>query len=142
MTSVAVLGVLAMLAGAPAAEVSRAVVDPYLTIQAALVHDSIDGVTVNAEAIAVAARALGETAAAIETAAAGLAAAGDLDSARVKFGALNDALDRYRHDQNLRWPDGVRQAYCPMVRNTWLQKERRIANPYYGRAMPTCGSFR
>jgi hypothetical protein len=142
MVSAAVLGMLAMLAGASAAEVSRTVVDPYLKVQAALVHDSIDGLAIAADAIALAAGALGDTAGAIETAARDLAAAADLADARVKFGALSDAMETYRKDQRLRWPDGVRQAYCPMVRKSWLQKAPRIANPYYGREMPTCGSFR
>ena len=143
MMRAAVLVMLALLAGVPAAgEVSRALVDPYLTIQTALVHDSIDGLTITADAIVQAARAVGETAGAIEQAAAGLAGATDLADARGRFGTLSDAMENYRKDRGLVWPDGVRQAYCPMVRKSWIQKAPRIANPYYGREMPTCGSFR
>jgi hypothetical protein len=143
MTCVAVLGMLAALAGVPASgEVSRAVVDPYLKVQAALAHDSLDGLTATAEDIATAARALGEPGAPIQAAANGLAAAADLSDARAKFGTLSDAMERYRRDGHLTWPAGVRLAYCPMVRKTWLQKDGRIANPYFGKEMPTCGSFR
>ncbi|MCU1382493.1 MAG: hypothetical protein JWL71_1190 [Acidobacteria bacterium] len=142
MISAAILGMIVMVAAPPAAEVSRAVVDPYLTIQTALVRDSIEPLPIAAGAIVLAARALGATADRIEAAAAGLGAANDLADARRKFGTLSDAIDTYRKDQGLRWPEGVKQAYCPMVRKSWLQKEPRIANPYFGREMPTCGSFR
>jgi Cu(I)/Ag(I) efflux system membrane fusion protein len=36
----------------------------------------------------------------------------------------------------------VRVAYCPMAKATWIQTEPDIANPYFGAAMPTCGSIR
>jgi hypothetical protein len=39
-------------------------------------------------------------------------------------------------------PDGVRTAYCPMAQKPWLQRGDTLANPYYGKAMPTCGEFR
>ena len=143
MTSAAVLSILALLAGVPAAaEVSRAVVDPYLKIQTALVHDSIDDLAARADAIATAARTLGAAGEPIQAAATGLAAATDLVDARAKFGALSEAMESYRKDLHLAWPEGVRLAYCPMVRKSWLQQGPRIANPYYGREMPTCGSFR
>ena len=37
----------------------------------------------------------------------------------------------------------VAQAHCPMFEggSDWLQKEPTLANPYYGDAMATCGSF-
>lgn len=143
VTSAAVLSILALLAGVPAAaEVSRAVVDPYLKIQTALVHDSIDNLAANAGDIATAARTLGAAGEPIQGAAIGLAAATDLVDARAKFGALSEAMESYRKDGRLAWPEGVRLAYCPMVRKPWLQREPRIANPYYGKEMPTCGSFR
>ncbi|MEO6358894.1 MAG: DUF3347 domain-containing protein [Ferruginibacter sp.] len=33
----------------------------------------------------------------------------------------------------------VYQAYCPMKKMYWLSSEAAIKNPYYGKAMPTCG---
>ncbi|HMB81254.1 MAG TPA: hypothetical protein VKI43_14350, partial [Vicinamibacterales bacterium] len=51
------------------AEMSRAVLDPYLKIQAALADDSMDGVTANAGNIATAATALGAPAVKIDMAA-------------------------------------------------------------------------
>ena len=29
--------------------------------------------------------------------------------------------------------------YCPMKKTTWLSSSRTIKNPYFGKAMPTCG---
>ena len=29
--------------------------------------------------------------------------------------------------------------YCPMVNKQWLQKGETVSNPYYGKAMLTCG---
>jgi hypothetical protein len=143
MTSAVVLAIVALLGGFPAAqEMSHVVVDPYLQIQTTLVHDSIDGLAARANDIATAARTLGAQADPIQVAATGLAAAADLADARVKFGALSEAMETYRKDLHLAWPDGVRLAYCPMVRKPWLQQGTRIANPYYGTEMPTCGSFR
>jgi hypothetical protein len=39
-------------------------------------------------------------------------------------------------------PEGVKVAFCPMVRKPWMQQGEAIANPYYGSQMLTCGSFR
>jgi hypothetical protein len=39
-------------------------------------------------------------------------------------------------------PAGVKVAFCPMARKPWLQADATIVNPYYGKDMVTCGSFR
>jgi len=43
---------------------------------------------------------------------------------------------------SLKTPQAVRIAYCPMARKPWLQQDGPLANPYYGKSMPGCGSFR
>ena len=121
---------------------SRAVIDPYLKIQAALAADSMDDVTANAGRIATAAAALGAPAMKIDTAAIQLASAGDIADARGKFGTLSSAVDTYMTGLHLTPPEGVKVAFCPMVHKPWLQEGEAIANPYYGKEMPTCGSFR
>jgi hypothetical protein len=128
-------------------EMSRAIVDPYLKIQAALADDSTDGVHSNAGAIVTAATSLGAPAMKIDTAALQLAAASeaeppDLASVRDKFGALSDAIDVYMTGLHLTPPEGVKVAFCPMVSKPWMQEGSTLANPYYGKGMPTCGSFR
>jgi hypothetical protein len=121
---------------------SRSVVDPYLKIGAALASDSVEGVTANAGEIATAASALGAPAFKIDTAAAQLTGAADLEDARAKFGVLSEAIDSYMTNQHLTSPEGVRAAFCPMVLKPWLQKDGDLRNPYYGSRMLTCGSFR
>jgi Cu(I)/Ag(I) efflux system membrane fusion protein len=123
-------------------EMSRAVIDPYLKIQAALADDSMDGVKANAGNLATAATALGAPAMKIDTAAVQLAAAIEIADARDRFGALSEAIDTYMTGLKLKAPEGVKVAFCPMVQKPWLQASATIDNPYYGKSMSTCGSFR
>jgi membrane fusion protein, copper/silver efflux system len=130
---------------APPASQNRlpaSIVDPYLTIQQALFHDSIEGVRQNAGLIATAASSLGAPGVKIDTAAVRLAAAGNVADARPIFGDLTDAMTAYMGAMHLTAPEGVRTAFCPMMMKEWLQKGETIENPYYGSQMPTCGSFR
>ena len=123
-------------------EMSRAVIDPYLKIQAALADDSMDGVKAHAGNVATAAAALGAPAMKIDTAAVQLASAADIAAAREKFGALSEAIDAYMTGLHLTAPQGVKVAVCPMVQKPWLQADATINNPYFGKSMQTCGSFR
>jgi hypothetical protein len=123
-------------------EMSRAVVDPYLKIQEALSDDKMDGVTANAGNVATAAAALGAPAMKIDTAAVQLASATGIEDAREKFGTLSQAIDTYMTGLKLKAPDGVKVAVCPMVHKPWLQTASAIDNPYYGKSMLSCGSFR
>ena len=123
-------------------EMSRAVLDPYLKIQAALADDRMDGVKANAGDLATAATALGAPAMKIDTTAVQLAAATEIEDARDRFGALSVAIDTYMTGLELKAPEGVKVAFCPMVQKPWLQADASINNPYYGKSMQTCGSFR
>jgi len=126
----------------PGSQMPRTIVDPYLKIQSALADDSMDGVKANAGDVATAASALGAPAMKIDTAALQLAATTELADAREKFATLSEAIDAYMTGLKLTPPEGVRVAVCPMVHKPWLQEGSAIANPYYGKEMPTCGSFR
>ena len=123
-------------------EMSRAVIDPYLKSQEALSDDKMDGVKANAGNLATAATALGAPAMKIDTAAVQLASAVEIEDAREKFGALSEAIDTYMSGLKLKAPEGVKVAFCPMVQKPWLQASATIDNPYYGKSMSTCGSFR
>jgi membrane fusion protein, copper/silver efflux system len=129
---------------APAAgsRLPASIVDPYLDIQSALAQDRADEVRAKAGEIATAATSLGAPAMKIDTAAVQLASAGDVADARQKFGTLSDAVVAYMDGVHLKAPDGVRTAYCPMAKKSWLQKGDTLANPYYGTSMPTCGEFK
>jgi hypothetical protein len=131
-------------AGSP---LPASIAEPYLAIQEALAQDSTDQVKANAGAIATAATALGAPAMKIDTSALQLAGSVDAEQPDIKvvrqrFGALSEAIDTYMTGLNLRAPDGVKVAVCPMVKKPWLQRDGELANPYYGKEMPTCGSFR
>jgi hypothetical protein len=128
--------------GSTGGEMARPVIEPYLRIQSALASDRVEGVRADAGAIATAAADLGAPAVKIGTAAVQLAAASDLADARGKFGALSEALDTYMTGQQLAPPDGVRVAFCPMVKQPWLQRDGSLRNPYFGSQMLACGSFR
>jgi hypothetical protein len=126
---------------------SRAIIDPYLKIQSALADDKVDGIRAEAGNIATAATALGAPAMRIDTTALQLSGAAgavdpDIKGVREKFGALSEAIDTYMTGLHLTPPDGVKVAVCPMVHKPWMQEGETIANPYYGKEMPTCGSFR
>jgi Cu(I)/Ag(I) efflux system membrane fusion protein len=132
---------------ASGAAMPSSIIDPYLEIQSALADDRTDGIKASAGTIATAATSLGAPAMKIDTAALALSAAAeaadpDIQSVREKFGALSDAVDTYMKGLKLTPPDGVRVAFCPMAEKPWMQKGDILANPYYGKEMPTCGSFR
>jgi hypothetical protein len=131
-------------AATPAAgsQMPASIVDPYLKVQTSLAQDRVDDVRAGAGEIATAATSLGAPAMKIDTAAVQLASAGDLADARQKFGTLSDAVITYMDGMHLKAPDGVRTAYCPMAKKSWLQKGDTLANPYYGTSMPTCGEFK
>jgi hypothetical protein len=54
---------------------------------------------------------------------------------------ISDALIAYLKDTHAPLATGVRVAYCPMVRKSWVQMDGPLANPYYGSAMLGCGEF-
>lgn len=125
-----------------AADLPAALVDPYLQVQTALSGDSFDGVTAHAQAMAKAAAALGPDGQALAAAATKLAAASDLKAARAAFGEVSVALVAYAEKTKSGFGEGVRQAFCPMVSQPWLTRDKTIRNPYYGASMLTCGSFK
>jgi len=94
-------------------------------------------------------------------------AADDLSTAKLAFrslaenseGLLKELADRGAGSKNLkemrdhfkqlsteiaktRHPKGYGTAYCPMAKSWWVQKEGKIKNPYYGKQMLACGSFK
>ncbi len=61
-----------------------------------------------------------------------LEAASDLEAAREAFGPLTDAVMAAGKAEGWKDVEGVRLAFCPMVKQSWLQKDEQIRNPYYG----------
>lgn len=65
--------------------------------------------------------------------------AADIATMRESFKALTEEVV-----VDMSYPDDYAVAYCPMYKDgsKWIQKrEAPIANPYFGKSRPTCGSF-
>ena len=70
-----------------------------------------------------------------------LAKATDLKAAREAFKPLSASLAKYLAD-NKAGKGIYHEAYCPMVKASWLQTEKAIKNPYMGRKMLDCGELK
>lgn len=127
---------------AEASEALKKVVASYIEIQTQLAADKIDAIKGPARAIVSDAGTMGESGADIVAAAKTVERASDLKKAREAFGKLSDVVIAAAKADGWKDLDGVKLAYCPMVRNSWLQKDERVRNPYYGSLMLECGEFR
>ena len=121
----------------------KSVLDHYLMIQTELAKDSIKGLDEHANAIAKAVKGdemkmlSPDVAKQAET----LAKAKDLKAAREAFKPLSASLVKYLAD-NKAGKGTYHEAYCPMVKASWLQTDKSIKNPYMGKAMLTCGELK
>lgn len=125
-----------------ASESTKAIVDSYLQIHAALSADKTDDVKPAAQAIAKEAARMGAGGEAIVKAAKAMESAGNLKAARAALGPLSDAVIAAAEADD--WKDlaGVKIGFCPMVNKSWIQKDGKVNNPYYGSEMLTCGELK
>ena len=129
------LATVALRAGDPL----LTMLDPYFRIQSSLSDDKTDGVKTDAAAIAAVAKAMGDSGAPIVKAAVALEGAADLAAARAAFSQLSDAVIALSESTKAEAVEGMQAMYCPMTKKQWLQKGNKVSNPYYGKAMLTCG---
>ncbi len=115
------------------------VVGPYLAIQTALVNDELGPIAAAAKALRTAADSLGADGKVLASAAGRIGDATSLDAARAAFADLSVELIAYA-DRTKQPVEGKIVAFCPMANKSWVQADGAIANPYYGKAMATCGS--
>jgi len=125
-----------------ASDAMKAIVGAYLDLHARLSTDRVDGLKAAATALAARAEALGESGAAMAKAARTVGDAADLKTAREAFGVLSDAVVAAAKAEGWKDLGDVKLAYCPMARRSWLQKDEKIRNPYYGTSMLECGEFK
>ena len=120
----------------------------YLSIKKKLAADSFDGVADQFKAVHENAHDLSGAAdlkaAADQVATAAHAAPADLAAAREQFKSLSAAVIALT---TLAPPtDAAAKAlyvvHCPMAEASWLQTTKKIANPYLGTAMATCGAVK
>jgi Protein of unknown function (DUF3347) len=123
------------------AESVKAIVGSYLEIQTQLAADKTDGVKAAAATIAAKAGEMGESGAPMVKAAKAVSEATDLKSAREAFGPLSDAVIAAAQAQGSD-VTGVKLGFCPMVKRSWLQKDAKVRNPYYGSGMLECGELK
>lgn len=125
-----------------ASESTKVIVASYLDIHAALSSDKVDGVKPAAETIAREAARMGAAGDAIQKAAKALGSAADLEAARTAFGPLSDAVIAAARADGWKDLPSLKIGYCPMVKQSWIQKDGTVRNPYYGSTMLTCGELK
>ena len=119
----------------------KSVLDHYLMIQTELAKDSIKGLDEHANAKAVKGDEMKMLSPDVAKQAETLAKAKDLKAAREAFKPLSASLVKYLAD-NKAGKGTYHEAYCPMVKASWLQTEKDIRNPYMGKTMLTCGELK
>lgn len=107
----------------------------YEGVRAALSADKLADAGPHAKALAEQALAVAGDAA--KKAADQLAAAATLEDARKHFGELSAILVPIFQAEAI---PGMKAYMCPMKKQPWAQKGEQMQNPYYGKAMATCGS--
>jgi hypothetical protein len=107
----------------------------YERIRAALAQDTTTDIAAEAKALSPLARDIAGDHAG--RAATSLAQAKDVEAAREQFGVLSEALVPKFLEAGL---PGVQGFMCSMKKKPWVQRGSTAANPYFGKAMATCGT--
>jgi hypothetical protein len=66
-----------------------------------------------------------------------VAKSSSLKDARAAFEKLSDKAKQLAAGQA-----GYYVVHCPMLNKDWVQTSEKIANPYYGKGMATCGEIK
>jgi hypothetical protein len=66
-----------------------------------------------------------------------LAKGSSLKEARVAFEKLSEKAKKLAAGQS-----GYYIVNCPMLKKDWVQNSEKIANPYYGKEMASCGEIK
>jgi hypothetical protein len=66
-----------------------------------------------------------------------LAKSNSLKEARAAFEKLSEKAKQLAAGQ-----PGYYVVHCPMLKKDWVQTSEKIANPYYGKEMATCGEIK
>lgn len=77
----------------------------------------------------------------LQTDAAAIAAANDIDKQRELFATLSNTIISLAKTISLSEKE-IYVDYCPMKKASWLSAEKAIKNPYYGNKMLTCGNVK
>lgn len=151
-TALAACALLLGVSAAHAAEFDttmEAILAEYITIQQALAADSIEGVKSAAHTIRDSATRLDPSQAAGEhaehyknipqdllAACEKLEGAQDIGSVREAFKELSKPVSMW---VTMTKPEHTSVMYCSMAKAGWVQRGSKVANPYFGSEMLTCG---
>jgi hypothetical protein len=113
----------ALIQAAPLSETDKQFLAGYEKVRSALAADDLG-------AAKTAAADLGDEAAE-------LAKSSSLKDARAAFEKLSEKAKQLATGQA-----GYYVAHCPMLKKDWVQTSEKIANPYGGKEMVTCGEIR
>ncbi len=69
-----------------------------------------------------------------------ISASGDISDQRVRFASLSEVMIKLARTVKMNAAP-VYIDYCPMKKSSWLSAEESIKNPYYGKAMLSCGKI-
>ena len=109
--------------------------EPYELVRAALAADNLSEATSHARTLAERAEAAGGIEA--KNAAARLADAKNIEEARKSFGEVSTILLPIFQAEAI---PGTTAYMCSMKQKPWVQRGDKVANPYYGKSMLTCGT--
>lgn len=142
-TLLAILSIPSMLmAQESVASPLESALKQYVTIQTAFAADTLKGVPEAAGALAdVAESNAGMLPATLAAQAEAVAKAQDIKAARVAFKLLSATLITAASAAKEK-TGHYYEAFCPMAGAAWIQADKKIANPYYGASMLTCGEIR
>lgn len=124
---------------------NTAILQTYYDIKNALVNGDAPTATEKAAIFAVAFTALNTNKSntvivKLQADARKLAGTNDLAAQRLLFATLSSDLYALIKSASFS-KEPIYRAYCPMKKAYWFSNVQTISNPYYGRAMLTCGNI-
>ncbi len=122
-------------ASKPDAKLVLQAFEQYEMVRVALAADKLADVAPHAKELAAAIEPVGGTKAA--KAAAALVTAKDIEVARKHFADLSTAVVPVFQAAAI---PGTTAYMCSMKQSSWIQRRKDVENPYYGKAMLTCGT--
>lgn len=76
-----------------------------------------------------------------KSAALSIAASAEIAQQRKLFGTLSNSMIKIVKNLKV-GNDAIFVQYCPMAKESWLNENKKIENPYYGKSMLTCGTVK
>jgi len=112
------------------------VYEEYAALDQALVKDNADSAQIAATNLVAALTSISDSTEALTTAIA-ISHTKNISEQRKSFALLTKSLYKILKANK---PEKMLYIhYCPMAKAYWMDESKSIANPYYGKAMPTCG---